>query len=76
MCYRRGQRVRLVYTADRYTRLCPGELGTVTGYQSEQQRLAIDWDDGSRLAMLPDEGDRIEVIAEPDGSPPHVDHPQ
>jgi hypothetical protein len=65
MCYRSGQRVRLLRTNDEWTHLGPGDLGTVTGFQHEQRRVDIDWDSGSRLAMLLDAGDRIEVIADP-----------
>lgn len=68
MCYRRGQRVKLIYINDEATFLQPGDLGTVTSSQPDQRCVGVVWDSGSRLAMLLDEGDRIEVIAEPDGA--------
>lgn len=63
--YKRGDRVRLVHTSDEHTSLEPGDTGTVTGTGKTYSTLQvwIEWDNGSRLAMLPFEGDRIEKIS-------------
>jgi Domain of unknown function (DUF4314) len=60
--YRRGDRVALVRTEDPDTRLRPGDEGTVTGWNPRQGQLFVNWDSGSSLTMLPDEGDQVRVI--------------
>jgi hypothetical protein len=55
-----GDRVELVATTDPYTRLRPGDRGTVTSITDHPEpAIAIQWDNGSTLAILPDAGDRI-----------------
>ena len=51
-----GRRVRLINTNDQYTKLKTGSLGTVK-YESYdelwlEEKLAVDWDDGSRLQLI------------------------
>lgn len=65
-----GTRVRLVSTNDPHTRLRPGVEGTVTSHRSPEwsriaaeESLGVRWDDGSTLSLLPDEGDRWEVLS-------------
>jgi hypothetical protein len=58
----RGTRIELVHTSDLHTRLRPGDQGTTTGRYSELGGLSVAWDDGSRLALLPDEGDAWRVL--------------
>lgn len=55
-----GDRVALVHTNDPYTRLRPGATGRVVRVRSTE--VDVRWDDGSRLSMLLDEGDTIEVV--------------
>ena len=61
-----GDRVRLISTNDPYTNLRSGDEGVVSavfaGGNFVGRSVSIDWDNGSRLSMLPDEGDRFEVI--------------
>ncbi|MFI6326632.1 DUF4314 domain-containing protein [Nonomuraea sp. NPDC050556] len=59
----RGDRIALVRTTDPHTRLKPGELGTITRIDAHPfPDIAIRWDSGSTLSMLPDEGDEIELV--------------
>ncbi|MEW2223275.1 DUF4314 domain-containing protein [Streptomyces sp. NPDC006990] len=57
MNFAKGDRIELVHTSDPHTRLEPGDLGTVRRYDPLLQHLYIDWDNGSRLALLLDAGD-------------------
>lgn len=53
--YRVGDRIRLDFTSDRYTRLTLGEFGTITGFWTDDLqiwRVDIRWDDGSNLSMI------------------------
>ena len=71
-----GDRVELVATNDPYTRLRPGDRGTVTAVaDSPEPTIDIAWDNGSTLAVLPDAGDQIRLLtgdaaAPPPSSPP------
>jgi len=51
-----GRRVRLINTNDPYTKLCRGSLGTVKYEIYDdlwgEEKLAVDWDDGSKLQLL------------------------
>lgn len=58
-----GDRVELVQTDDEYTDLEPGDAGTVTMITSQSltpdasdsmRKFWVDWDNGSKLAMLED----------------------
>jgi hypothetical protein len=59
----KGKRVRLLYCSDRYTRLAPGEEGTITFIDS-LGTVHVDWDSGSKLGMVPGE-DRFEYVEAP-----------
>ncbi|REE61481.1 uncharacterized protein DUF4314 [Streptomyces sp. 3212.3] len=61
--YDRGQRIALVATTDQFTELQPGDQGTVRSFDATFQTLNVDWDSGSRLSMLLDEGDEVRVLA-------------
>ena len=56
---RRGDRVALEHTTDPYTRLRPGDEGTVTTYDPQLGQLGVRWDTGSTLSMLLLDGDRV-----------------
>ncbi|MCO1597621.1 DUF4314 domain-containing protein [Micromonospora sp. RHAY321] len=63
MTYQPGERVALVHTTDPHTQLRPGDQGTVRRYDPDRRIVDVDWDSGSRLAMILDTGDRIRRIA-------------
>jgi Domain of unknown function (DUF4314) len=74
-----GDRVELVATNDPYTRLRPGDRGTVTSVtDTPGPTIDIAWDNGSTLAILPDAGDRIRLLPSnpPDPSPNSPSMPQ
>lgn len=66
-----GDRIELVNTSDEYTNLEPGDRGTVTnidtldpeitGKGRSYQQVWIDWDSGSKLALIKGE-DEFKVI--------------
>lgn len=58
-----GDRVRLVRCDDPYTRLQPGELGTVR-FIDDTGTVHVAWDSGSHLGMVFEAGDRIEATNE------------
>ncbi len=62
----KGDRVRLIYTADFATKLQAGAMGTVRKYREnvmdEYDQLHVDWDDGSGLSLIPESGDRWEIV--------------
>ena len=58
--YKEGCRVRLVSINDPYTRLKPGDTGTVH-FIDDAGTLFIDWDNGSSLGIVYG-ADRIEKI--------------
>jgi hypothetical protein len=66
--FERGDRVALERTDDPDTRLRPGDEGTVTRYDPELGQLGVQWDSGSTLSMLLDEGDRVRLIAPAPGA--------
>jgi Domain of unknown function (DUF4314) len=75
-----GERVELVATTDPYTRLRPGDRGTVTNVTDHPEpTIAVQWDDGSTLAILPHAGDRIRLLPrhqpDPPPSPPATSPP-
>lgn len=61
----RGDRVALVYTSDPHTKLVPGDQGTVTytRHDGVGRVVGVNWDSGSGLSILLDEGDAIERVA-------------
>jgi hypothetical protein len=74
MAFIPGDRVELVTTNDPYTRLRPGDRGTITGVaDTPEPTIDIAWDNGSTLAILPDAGDRVCLLpgdADPPASSP------
>ena len=63
--YPPGARVRLVGHNDPYSDLAPGTEGTVRRVDS-LGTIHVDWDNGSQLGMIPEAGDAIEPLADPD----------
>jgi hypothetical protein len=57
-----GDRVELVYTSDNFTKLLPGDRGTVTG-TDDTGAVLVRWDTGSHLSMVPAFGDRIRKVS-------------
>lgn len=55
-----GRRIKLISTTDPYTRMQPGEVGTV--YRIRNGVVEVNWDCGSTLSMIEAEGDRFEFI--------------
>lgn len=58
-----GARVRLIRCTDEYTRLTPGELGTVTFIDS-MGTVFVKWDSGSSLGLVRQAGDDWELFQE------------
>lgn len=56
-----GRRVRLQYTNDPYTNLSQGDEGVVD-HVDDVGTLFVKWDNGSRLGLVSEAGDRWEVI--------------
>jgi hypothetical protein len=58
-----GDRIELVFINDSWTRLKPGNRGTVTKIESETDETLVwvQWDNGERLALL-DPIDKFIVI--------------
>jgi archaellum component FlaG (FlaF/FlaG flagellin family) len=52
----KGDRIRLIYTADRYTRLRPGDMGSVLEVWKDDtpyKRVSVKWDSGiSNLNLI------------------------
>jgi hypothetical protein len=66
-----GDRVELVATNDPYTRLRPGDRGTVTSVTDRPEpTIDIQWDNGSTLAILPDAGARVRLLTGDAADPP------
>jgi hypothetical protein len=65
-----GQRIRLVRTEDSFTRLKPGDEGTIMritrtnlfGDFERVEQISVKWDNGSHLSLLPSAGDDFEII--------------
>ncbi|MDJ0465001.1 DUF4314 domain-containing protein [Streptomyces sp. H27-C3] len=61
--YNPGDRVELVVTTDPHTALTPGDQGAVRALHPADRlggrRLDVNWDSGSRLTLLIDEGDQV-----------------
>jgi Domain of unknown function (DUF4314) len=58
MAFVTGDRVQLVSTTDEYTKLTPGDLGTVS-FVDGLGTIHVNWDSGSRLGMVPGEDELI-----------------
>jgi Domain of unknown function (DUF4314) len=73
MVFTPGDRVELVATNDPYTRLRPGDRGTVTNVTDRPEpTIDIQWDNGSTLAILPDAGDLVSLLPVDDPPPPSL----
>lgn len=59
-----GRRVELVSTGDPYTKLRPGAQGTMVWERHDGFSMThtINWDDGSRLSLIDDAGDRFKFL--------------
>jgi hypothetical protein len=73
--YQPGQRIRLVHTSDPHTNLRPGDLGTVHRHHQGIGTVDVEWDSGSRLSMLLDDGDRIAPVNDTAGTQPDAPKP-
>jgi hypothetical protein len=62
MAYQRGERIELVHTDDPYTKLRPGDQGTVVRHDDLLATVHINWDNRSTLSMCLDAGDRIRRV--------------
>jgi hypothetical protein len=64
--YHGGERVRLVRTDDAFTRLSPGDLGTVDREfpVDDAGTVHVTWDNGEHLGLLPDLDQWEDVEAE------------
>lgn len=60
--YRKGMRVELIQMDDPYTKLKPGEKGTID-HVDDMAGIHINWDSGSMLAAVWGE-DIIKIITE------------
>ncbi len=60
MSIKKGDRIELEYTSDQFTKMKPGDQGTVTMIDA-MGTVHMRWDDGSTLGMIPGE-DRFKVI--------------
>lgn len=58
-----GDRIELVFINDTWTKLKPGDKGTVFKIEKEDDDILVwvDWDNGERLALL-SEVDRFKVV--------------
>jgi len=58
-----GDRIQLVFINDTWTRLKPGDKGTVISIESESDETLIwvQWDSGERLALL-DPIDKFKIL--------------
>lgn len=56
-----GKRVSLNYTDDKYTNLKRGDQGTVD-HIDDSGTIFVKWDNGSNLGLVPEAGDRYEII--------------
>ncbi|MEW2081053.1 DUF4314 domain-containing protein [Streptomyces sp. NPDC005283] len=59
MTYKRGDRIALVHTTDPHTNLTEGDEGTVKRFDANLAQLGVNWDSGSTLSMLLDDGDEV-----------------
>lgn len=60
---RRGERVELIRCSDPYTRLAPGERGTVV-LVDDMGTVHVRWDSGSQLGLVPEAGDAWRVLGD------------
>jgi hypothetical protein len=58
---KKGDRVELIHTNDRFTKLVPGVQGTVV-FVDSRGTVHVKWDDGSSLGMIREDGDRFKLV--------------
>lgn len=56
-----GRRVRLDHTSDPYTSLRPGDEGVIS-LVDDMGTVHVNWDNGSSLGMIPEDGDRFTIL--------------
>lgn len=56
-----GDRVELVYCSDLWTTIQPGTQGTVA-FIDDLGTVHVKWDDGRRLGLVAEAGDRFRVL--------------
>ena len=67
--FRQGDRIELIFTNNAYTKLKPGDQGTVSmvnrfdGESFDETQIIVKWDCGSSLALI-DGVDRFKVLSE------------
>lgn len=61
--WQRGSRIELVRCTDPYTKLPPGLRGTVS-MVDDAGTIHVDWDNGARLGVVLEDGDRIVPVIE------------
>ena len=54
-----GKRITLIFTSDEYTKLKPGDKGTI-GFVDAVGTIFVIWDSGSLLGLVPGE-DRYKI---------------
>ncbi|MFD3618757.1 DUF4314 domain-containing protein [Streptomyces sp. NPDC058676] len=59
MTYKKGDRIALVHTTDSHTDLKLDDEGTVHRFDANLSILSVNWDSGSTLSMLLDDGDEV-----------------
>ena len=59
--FKAGDRVELLRCTDLFTRLETGARGTVQ-FVDDFGTIHVAWDDGHRLGIVPDAGDRISIL--------------
>lgn len=60
-CYPAGTRIKLRNCNDKYTRIQPGTLGTITDVD-DVGTIHVKWDGGGNLGLCYDDGDRWEMV--------------
>ena len=55
-----GQKVKLIYTDDEYTKIVPGDIGVVD-FIDGTGTVFVKWDKGSYLGLIPNH-DKWEII--------------
>lgn len=63
MDVKQGDRIELISCSDPYTRLEPGERGTVALVDA-LGTVHVDWDSGSHLGLIEWDGDRYRKVEE------------
>ncbi|MQY11487.1 hypothetical protein SRB5_16060 [Streptomyces sp. RB5] len=62
MTYKKDDRIALVHTTDPHTALAPRDTGTVRRFDARLSILHVNWDSGSTLSMLLEDGDEVRPL--------------